>query len=99
MVDLIIKLPLVAGKDMILVVCNMLSKIIHFVATTEAEGLARLFRDYMWKLHGLLESIASDRRPHFTAEMTKKLNKMLEIEMKLSTSFYPQTDEQTKHIN
>ena len=48
MVDFITKLLLVAGKDTILVVCNMLSKIIYFVATTEeisAEGLARLFRD------------------------------------------------------
>jgi len=47
-VDFITKLPLVAGKDVILVVCNRLSKITHFVATTErtlVEGLARLFRD------------------------------------------------------
>jgi len=47
-VDFITKLLLVAGKDTILVVCNRLSKIMYFVATTEgtsAEGLARLFRD------------------------------------------------------
>jgi len=47
-VDFITKLPLVAGKNVILVVCNRLSKMAHFVATTEkttAEGLARLFRD------------------------------------------------------
>ena len=35
MVNFIIKLPLVAGKDAILVVCDRLSKITHFVATTE----------------------------------------------------------------
>jgi len=48
MVDFITKLPLVAGKDTILLVCDRLSKITHFVATTErtlVEGLARLFRD------------------------------------------------------
>ena len=48
MVDFITKLLLVAGKDAILVVCNRLSKMTHFVATTEetlAEELARLFRD------------------------------------------------------
>ena len=47
-VDFIMKLPLVAGKNVILVVCNRLSKMAHFVATIEkttAEGLARLFRD------------------------------------------------------
>ncbi len=55
-VDFITKLLLVVGKDVILVVCNRLSKMAHFVATTEemtAEGLARLFRDNVWKLHGL----------------------------------------------
>ena len=48
MVYFITKLLLVAGKDMILVVCDRLSKITHFVATTEGisvEGLARSFRD------------------------------------------------------
>ena len=48
LVDFITKLLIVAGKDAILVVCNRLSKMMHFVATTEritAEGLARLFRD------------------------------------------------------
>jgi len=46
MVDFIMKLLVVAGKDAILVVCDRLSKMAHFVATTEetlAEGLARLF--------------------------------------------------------
>jgi len=65
-VDFIMKLPVVAGKDAILVVCDRLSKITHFVATTEgtsAEGLARLLWDNVWKLHGLLESIVSDRGP------------------------------------
>ena len=36
----------------------------HFVAATEgtmAEELVRLFRNNMWKLHGLPESIVSDR--------------------------------------
>jgi len=47
-VDFITKLPVVAGKDAILVVCDRLSKMTHFVATmegTSVEGLARLFRD------------------------------------------------------
>ena len=65
-VDFITKLLIVARKDVILVVCNWLSKMMHFVATTEgtlAEGLVRLFRDNMWKLHGLPESVVSDRGP------------------------------------
>ena len=34
MIDFITKLLIVAGKDIILVVCNRLSKMSHFVATT-----------------------------------------------------------------
>ena len=101
-VDFITKLSVVARKDMILVVCNRLSKMTHFVATTKrmsAEGLARLFRDNMWKLHGLPKSIVSDRGPQFAAKMMKELNKMLGIETKLSMSYHPQTDGQTKRMN
>jgi len=96
-VDFITKLPVVAGKDVILVVCDWLSKITYFVATTEgtsAEGLARLFQDNVWKLHGLPERVVSDRGSQFTAELTKELNRMLGIETRLSTAFHPQIDGQ-----
>ena len=99
---LITKLPVVAGKDAILVVCDRLSKITYFVATTEGtstEGLARLFRDNVWKLHGLPESVVSDRGPQFVAELTKELNRMWGIKTKLSTAFHPQTDGQMERMN
>jgi len=47
-VDFIMKLLVVAGKDVILVVCNRLSKMTHFVVTIEeisVKRLARLSRD------------------------------------------------------
>jgi len=100
MVDFITKLLLVTGKDAILVVCDRLSKMMHFVATTEGmsvEGLVRLFR--IWKLHKLLESVVLDRRSQFAVELTKELNRMLSIETKLLTAFYLQTDGQTEQMN
>jgi len=48
MVGFITKLLMVAGKDAILVVCDRLSKMTHFVATIKGmsvEGLVRLFRN------------------------------------------------------
>ena len=71
-----------AGKNAILVICDRLSKIMHFVATTEeisVEELVKLFKDDVWKLHGLPESIVLDRELQFTAEMMKELNKILEL--------------------
>ena len=102
MVDFIIKLLVVAGKDAILVVCNRWSKMIYFVATTEgtsAEGLARLFRDNIWKLHGLPKSVVLNRGPQFAAELMKELNRMLGVKTKLSTAFHPQTNGQTEQMN
>ena len=96
------KLPVVAGKDAILDICNRLSKMTHFVAITEgmsAEGLARLFRNNVWKLHRLPESIMSDRGLQFAAEITKELNRILGIETKLSMSYHLQTDGQMERMN
>ena len=79
-----------------------MSKIIYFVVTTEGilvEGLARLFKDNVWKLYRLLKSIVLDRELQFVAEMTKELNRMLEIKTKLLTLFHPQIDEQTECMN
>jgi len=75
--DFITKLPLAQGYDSILVVCNRMTKIAYFVPTTKktlAEGVVRLFQDNIWKLHGLPESIITDRGAQFAAEMMRELN-------------------------
>ena len=85
-----------------MVVVDRLTKIAHFIPTTEkitAEGLARLFRDNVWKLHGLPESIISDRGPQFAAGVIRELNVMLGIDSKLLTAFHPQIDGQTERMN
>jgi len=93
--DFITKLPLAQGYDAILVVCDHFSKMAHFIATmekTSAEGLTELFWDHVWKLHGLLESIISDRGVQFAVGMMKELNNLLEIQTKLLTAYHPQMD-------
>jgi len=48
--DFITKLPLAQGYNAILVVCDRLTKMAHFILTTDktlAEGLTRLFRDHV----------------------------------------------------
>jgi len=102
LVDFITKLPVSKGHDSILVVCDRFLKMSHFVVTTKkmmAEGLARLFRDNVWKLHGLPESVILDRGPQFAAGLMRELNKMLGIETKLSMAYYLETDRQTERTN
>ena len=84
--DFITKLPIAQEYNSILVVVDRLIKMVHFISTIEkilAKGLARLFRDNMWKLHGLSKSIISDRGPQFVAGLIRELNQMLEIEGKI----------------
>ena len=93
------KLPVSKSYDSILVVYDRFLKMLHFVVTTEkitAEELARLFRDNMWKLHGLPESVISDKGPQFVAGLTRELNKMLGIETKLFMAYHSQTDREDK---
>jgi len=93
---------LAQGYDSILVVVDRLTKMAYFILTTEkttAGGLAQLFRDNVWKLHGLPESIISDRGLQFVTGVMRELNAMLGIDSKLSTAFHPQTDGQTERMN
>jgi len=84
--DFITKLPLAQGYEPTMV-------------KTSAEGLAKLFRDNVWKLYGLSESIISNREPQFTVGLMQELNKMLGIESKMLMVFYSQTDRQTERVN
>ena len=66
--DFITKLPLTQEYNSILVIVDRLTKIVHFIPTTEktlAKELAKLFRDNMWKLHSLPENIILDKGPQF----------------------------------
>ena len=72
---------------------------VYFMTTTEgtlAKELVRLFRDNMWKLYGLPKSMILDREPQFVVKLTKKLDRISRIEIKLLTSFYLQIDKQTE---
>jgi len=89
-------LLLVAEKNVILVVCDKLSKITYFIAITErisVEGLERLFRDKL-----LPKCVILDNKLQFAAELTKVLNNMLGIETRLLTAFYSHTDGQIEQI-
>ena len=100
--DMIVKLPESKGQDSILVVCDQHSKQAHFIPTskeTSSAGLARLFLHNVWKLHGLPDSIISDRGPTFASNMMKEINNLLGIKTKLSTAYHPQTDGQTERTN
>ena len=100
--DFVTGLPEAQGYDALFVMCCRHTKQAHIIpthSTVTARGLATLFRDNIWKLHGLLEMALSDRGPQFTAEFMRELNNILGIQTKLSMAYHPQTDGQTEWLN
>ena len=78
------------------------TKMIHLKATTtnvSSKEIAKIYQNEIWKLHGVLRAILSDRGPQFTSRFMKDLMKVLGTRRMLSTAYHPQTDGQTEQIN
>jgi len=101
--DFITGLPISNGFDALLVVVDRLSKMSHFIPTTalgcDAKDTARLIRDNVFRLHGTPEESISDRGTVFVSEFFRELAKLLDVRLRPSTAFHPQTDGQTERIN
>ena len=88
--------------DAILVIVDCLTKMAHYIPTHESvtsEGTARLYFDNIFPLHGLPDSLVSDRGTQFTSGFSRSLCKLVGATQNLSTSFHTQTDGQTERVN
>ena len=102
LVDLITKLPRSHGHNTIMVVVDCLSKHTHVIPTTSdvtTSGVARLFRDHIWKLHGLPEEVINNRGTQFVSTFMHNLSQLLGIRVVASTAYHPQMDGQTERFN
>ncbi len=101
--DFVTGLPLSQGFDSILVVVDRLTKMAHYIPTTEdgcdAVTTARLFLANIFKLHGTPTYTISDRGSVFTSGFFREFARLLKIEPRFSTAYHPQTDGQTERIN
>jgi hypothetical protein len=100
--DFVTGLPTSKKCNTIWVVVDRLTKARHLIpseSTIDAEGLADLFMQHVFKLHGLPLTIVTDRGPQFAADFWGRLCSRLGIDRRLSTAFHPQTDGQTERVN
>ncbi|GJS54734.1 hypothetical protein Tco_0628096 [Tanacetum coccineum] len=98
--DFITKLPRSkSGNDTIWVIVDRLTKSAHFLAIREdysTERLAKIYVDEIVARHGVPVSIISDRDGRFTSRCWQTVQKALGTRLDMSTTYYPQTDGQSK---
>ena len=85
-----------------MVIVDQQSKCTHVVPTTSdvmALGVAQLFRDHVWKLHGLPEEVISDQGTQFLLNFTCSLSQLLGIRVTASMAYHLQTNSQTEQVN
>lgn len=100
--DFVEGFPKVAGKSVILTVVDRFSKYAHFIALGHpytAMTVAQPFFDQIVRLHGMPQSIVSDRDPVFTSNFWQELFRLSGSELRLSSAFHPQTDGQSEVTN
>lgn len=88
--------------DMILIVIDHLTSMVHLIPTKQtyrARDIAEVFFDRVYKLHGMPRNIVSDRDTLFTSTFWRKLNELTGTELRMSSSFHPQSDGATERAN
>ncbi len=73
-------LPESKGFDMILVVVDRFTKKAYFIPTNTtltSNGVAMLFRDHIFREHGIPEKVISNRGPQFVSQFMKELYRVL----------------------
>ena len=64
-----------------------------------SEGIAKIYRNNIWKLHGVLRKIFSDQGPQFASKFMKDFTKVLETKRQLLMAYHSQTYGQMERIN
>jgi hypothetical protein len=89
-------------SNCIMVVVDKFYKYSHFVPLRHpftTFGVAHHFMDNIFKLHGFLSSIITDRDRIFTSALWKEMFKIAGVELRFTTAYHPQSDGQTECVN
>lgn len=100
--DFLVGLPICKGKSLIMVVVDRLSKYSHFITLSHPYTVvivAQEFLDKVFKLHGMLATIVSDRDTVFLSSFWKEFIKLQGSRLCMSSGYHPQSDGKTEVVN
>ena len=102
-IDRITHLPKTAkGHTSIVVAVDKLTKMVRLAPghdADNAEATADLFKDTVFRSHGMASTVVSDRGPEFTNKLAAAFCKALGTDHCKSTSYHPQSNGQTERMN
>ena len=78
------------------------SKYVEIIPTNMTAGTAEIYNlllHHIFRRYGYPKSIISDRDPRFNSKLAKELAELLNINMRYSTAYHPETDGQTERMN
>ena len=97
--DFMVPLPQSNNFNYLLVMIDLLMSQVPLVPTTmmvTAKGITWLILKEVVRLHGIPESIVSNRDTRFTSIFWKVLQKLMGTKFLMSTPFHPQMDGATE---
>jgi hypothetical protein len=100
--DFVEGFPHVNGKSVVLTVVDRFSKYAHFLPLGHpytATSVAKVFFEAIVRLHGLPESIVSDRDLVFTSKFWTEMFSLSGVKLQLSSAFHPQSNGQSEVVN
>jgi len=96
--DFITDLPNAKGYNQCWVVVDRFTKMAHFISLKKrkAKELAGIFVHEIWRIHGLLKRIVSERDTVFMSSFWREAMRLLEVALDKSLAYHPHTDGQTE---
>ena len=91
-----------AGYNYIMVVVDKLTQCAQFILLDHpfiAWQVVHTYLTHIFKLHGLPQSIISDRHHIFTSNLWNGLFRLAGTQLTMNSAYHPQVDGQTERIN